>query len=89
MHAKVCHNLESTDQDKPVVGEQNERLSNCSDALDDVIDASSTGLSLTGCVTTEPATNGLTPLLSRPVCLRCCRLVDRIVLSLGTVDRAN
>jgi len=38
------------------MGGQNERLSNGSDALDDVIDAPSTGLSLTGCVPEEPAT---------------------------------
>ena len=38
------------------MGGQNERLSNGSDALDKVIDAPSTGLSLTGCVPTEPAT---------------------------------
>ena len=52
---EVHHDLESTDQDRPVVGGQNERLSNGSDALDDVIDAPSTGLSLTGCVPTETA----------------------------------
>jgi len=56
LHAEVHHNLESTDQDRPFMGGQNERLSNCSDALDDVIDAPSTGISLTGCVPEEPAT---------------------------------
>jgi len=53
---EVHHDLESNDQDRPVMGEQNERLNICSDALGDVIDAPSTGLSLTGRVPTEPAT---------------------------------
>ena len=56
LHAKVYHDLESTDQDRPVVGKQNDRLNSCSDALGDVIDAPSTGRPLTGCVATEPAT---------------------------------
>ena len=52
---EVHHDLESTDQDRPVMGGQNERLNICSDALGDVIDAPLTGLSLTGCLPTEPA----------------------------------
>ena len=42
VHAKVDHDLESTDQDRPIVGEQNERLSSSSDVPRYVIDAPST-----------------------------------------------